>query len=192
MHLYTMYIMYIIYICFTYLLQTAAIFRAKKLRPYFSSVPALKFSTMTSLDFSSRFTISCNEMLGKCWENMGQTTWNEILDVKSWVKRRSAWVSKLIKMLSFSETLIFQDEIARSSRSKIMAFIQASLLALRLGIVQRHRAFVPVLRGKVGRHRRLTMEVTELGRGLSQHLESSQNPSGFHMFSTRYPYVIHM
>ena len=37
-----------------------AMFSGEKLRPYFSSVPALKFSTMTSLDFSSRFTISCN------------------------------------------------------------------------------------------------------------------------------------
>lgn len=31
---------------------------AKRLRPYFSKVPVLKFSTKTSLDFNKRFTIS--------------------------------------------------------------------------------------------------------------------------------------
>ena len=177
---------YIVLHCFTYFLQTAAIFR-QEAETILLQRTCLEIFDHDVAGFQQPLHDLLQRNVGKMLGKHG-TTWNEILDVKSWVKRRSAWVSKLIKMLSFSETLIFQDEIARSSRSKIMAFIQASLLALRLGIVQRHRAFVPVLRGKVGRHRRLTMEVTELGRGLSQHLESPKIP----VVSTCSPHVIHM
>ena len=53
-----MHIMHMFAYIFSCRLHSGAMFSAKELRPYFSSVPALKFSTMTSLDFSSRFTIS--------------------------------------------------------------------------------------------------------------------------------------